>query len=139
MIAGLLLALAGVLVDVEGSSTCPTPAEVAERLRSLLPAGAGTERDRATLVQEKGELRVALRSSAGRAVGELRLDVTASCSDLAGAAAVMIAAWEAELRPGEQPSLPPSPTPPPPPPAAPPPPPPPAIPAPPPPAIPAPP
>ena len=96
----LLLGMVIGLVEVDGTSACPTPSQVAEELRRLLPGdAAAAEPDRARVESQGGALQVSL-SSAGRRVGTRRLAEGGSCEDLAGAAAVVIATWEAELRPG---------------------------------------
>lgn len=101
------LAVVGLgLVAVEGATTCPSPAEVGERLRALLPDGGGAAPDRAALSDEEGALRVELIDAAGATVAARRLGraCTIGCGDLAAAAAATIAAWEAELRPSALPA-----------------------------------
>ncbi|MSP61552.1 MAG: hypothetical protein EXR72_14680 [Myxococcales bacterium] len=97
------------LVEVEGAMSCPTPAEVAARLVPLLPAGEG--RDRARIEDLGGALRVELRGPAGDLLAAQRLLAVASCEDRAAVVAVVIAAWEAVLRPGVVPAPPPLPIP----------------------------
>jgi len=106
----LALALA---VVVEGAATCPTPSLVAERLAPLLPSVSATiERsaaDVARVESRRGALDIELRDPQGALRASRRLDEDAPCADLAAAAAVVLAAWEAELQPGAAPppSLPP--------------------------------
>src|SRR5262249_54534493 len=97
--AALLLMFAAGVVKVDGSASCPSPAQVATRLRALLadvPAAGAP--DQARIDAMRGQLRIELRSAAGILIGARRVDVVGSCADLAGVAAVVIAAWETELR-----------------------------------------
>ena len=101
----LVLLLAHPMVTVSGTATCPDPAEVAERLRRLLPdAAEGTSPDRAVLSTEGETIRIELRRDDGGLLGERHLSASASCRDLAAAVAAVIAAWEAEFRTAMAPS-----------------------------------
>ncbi len=96
----ILQVVAGPVV-VEGSSGCPTPQQVADALAPLLPDGRTVARpDRARLAPADGALEVELVDAAGARLGLRRVMANASCADLAGAAAVIVATWEAELHPG---------------------------------------
>jgi hypothetical protein len=82
-------------VSVEGTTTCPRPAEV-EAL--VLPgAGDSSRGDRAELTVSGGQLRVRLLDRAGELVGEQELALDAPCASLAAAAAAVISAMELEL------------------------------------------
>ncbi len=101
-LVGLMVAA----IELAGASSCPTVNEVADRLRALVPdaATAAVPRERVTLTQQLGGLRLELRDEAGRAIGRRSLDA-APCSDLAQAAAVVIAAWATDLRADRTPEL----------------------------------
>jgi hypothetical protein len=101
------LGLLGVVV--EGSSTCPTPAAVEERLLALQPAGAGPEVAR--LTSEGGELRVTLVRVDGSEAGSRTITGQHSCDELADAAAVVISAWQLEAVARERLPAPPPPPP----------------------------
>jgi hypothetical protein len=80
---------------VEGSSTCPAPAAVEERLRSLSPATAGAEVAR--LTSEDDGLRVTLVRADGSTAGSRDITGQHSCDELADAAAVVISTWQLEV------------------------------------------
>jgi hypothetical protein len=107
---GVVVLLAG-LVEVEGATACPSPAEVARRLGPLLPDLPSGDRSsdapghRARLANVDGTLEVELFGPADEALGTRRLTGGDSCAGLADAAAVVIAAWEAELQPVAPPAL----------------------------------
>jgi hypothetical protein len=97
------LGAAVALFAVDGSTTCPTPAEVAERLGPLLDAGGGRRTDQVTLSLINSALVVELRDASGAQRAERRLALDASCADLASAAAIVIASWQSgapSARPG---------------------------------------
>jgi len=86
-------------VVVESATTCPTAAEVEERLRVLLPPlGDGAAPERATLSAEAGALRVRLAAADGAPIAERTVTVAASCADRANVVAVVIAAWDVQQR-----------------------------------------
>jgi hypothetical protein len=86
-------------VVVESATTCPTAAEVEDRLRVLLPPLAGgAAAERATLAAEDGALRVRLTGADGATLAERTVTVTASCADRANVVAVVIAAWDLQQR-----------------------------------------
>jgi hypothetical protein len=88
-LAAAALGLLAVLV--EGASTCPVPAAVEERLRTLLPASApGVVR----LTSEEAGLRVTLLRADGSAAGSRVFGGQHSCDELADAAAVVISTWQ---------------------------------------------
>jgi hypothetical protein len=88
-------------VEVVGDGDCPSVAEVTRRLGELAPArdGQGAPGHRAQLSRVEDAVHVELLSARGERLGERDLAAGASCSDLAGAIAVVIAAWEADLDP----------------------------------------
>src|SRR5204862_2746315 len=81
-------------VTVEGTTTCPDPAAVSERLAALLPAAKDSAGDVALLAAEGDGVRIVLRHADGSAGGTRTLDGRHSCDELAEAAAVIIAAWQ---------------------------------------------
>ena len=84
-------------VDLVGSGDCPAEADVAAQLGALLPGEAGAG-GRARLVPDGRALRIELTDGSGAQV--VRRVEGGSCPELAGAAAVVIAAWQADLREG---------------------------------------
>jgi hypothetical protein len=117
--AWLLVSL-GPVVTVEGDAVCPTAADVAARLATLLPARAtDVAPDVARLELREGALLVTLTGADGTSIGERALDSGFPCGDLASAAAVVIATWESDVHPEFRLAAPPAVPPPPPPPAPP--------------------
>jgi hypothetical protein len=87
-------------VTVEGSTSCPRPGAVAERLEQLLPLGRPDDLpDRAQLRQDGDDLVVLLRGGDGALLGVRRWPRTFECNDLAAAIAVSIAAWDSDIHP----------------------------------------
>jgi len=97
---GLLVA-SWLAMQVQGSGSCPSPAEVAEKLAPLLPVDfASGSTDLAVIVEEAdGTLSVSLARSEGKAVARRRLPRAASCGEQAQTAAVALAVWEAQIHP----------------------------------------
>jgi hypothetical protein len=96
-------------VVVESATTCPTAAEVEERLRVILPPSTdGEPPEHASLAAQESALRVRLRAADGTTIAERTLTVAASCADRANVVAVVIAAWDVQQRAErvEDPSLP---------------------------------
>lgn len=100
---GPLLPLVMAALPVGGDSTCPRPADVASRLQSLTPARAapaGPAAHRARLAQgAEGAVRVVLERADGTVVGDRLLAAAGTCEDMAAAAAVILAAWDAAAHP----------------------------------------
>lgn len=96
LLTGLVLAS----VEVSGSSKCPTAQEVGERLGALLAPElqARAEGHHAIISREVNTVRIELLDGSGASLATRTLGGTARCSELASAAAVIISAWEAELR-----------------------------------------
>ncbi len=96
--AALALSLLGGSVEVGGATRCPAVADVTQRLAALLPAG-GADRplQRATIEDGSGTLEIELRDASGSLLAHRAIDRARPCSDLAEAAAVMIAAWVSAL------------------------------------------
>jgi len=92
VISGLLATLFAVVI--EGTSACPTPAEVEQSLHPLLPEGG---RDVARLEAQDGGLQVTLVRADGSNAGRRTLGGEHTCQELADAVAVMIAAWQSDL------------------------------------------
>ena len=98
IVAAVIADPSAALVDVAGDAGCPSAAEVASALQGLLPPKEPEQpADRATLTDDGGAIVIALRRASGEPVGEKRLDAAQSCEQRARAAAVTIAAWEAQL------------------------------------------
>jgi hypothetical protein len=101
----LALGVVAAGVEVAGPTTCPEPGEVVDVLRSLAPDDLAA-RERALLTPARGGgVRIELYTLAGALLGARELD-PAPCSDLARAAAVVIATWETELHPEAMSSVP---------------------------------
>jgi hypothetical protein len=98
------------------SPDCPAAGRVEARVREILGLhdNAAFE-ERATLEREGGSLRVTLRGQDERVLGDRLLAADGSCSELAGAVAVVLAAWLSDFHPefvgslpeGAAPALPP--------------------------------
>jgi hypothetical protein len=108
-LAGLLVALCGFpsaraladpgarALDIDGPTTCPAPAEVARKLRPLLgDGGIGQPGDRVRIEHDDRALRVALVGADGRVRGMRQVDRGNDCNDLAEAAAIIVASWQAQ-------------------------------------------
>jgi hypothetical protein len=98
--------LAALQVDVRSSTNCPSSEAVAARLAPLLPSGETRRgRDSANVavvaVGSDGstELRIELSSDDGARIGERRVSSQRGCEEMAQAVAVILAAWETDLRP----------------------------------------
>jgi hypothetical protein len=86
-------------VAVEGRATCPSPVEVQGRLADLMASiPDGAPQDRARIDPTDGGLHVDLLRDDGSRIAERVLQSAGSCADLASAAAVIVATWEAQLR-----------------------------------------
>jgi hypothetical protein len=88
---------AAVALAIDGPTTCPTPAEVAYKLRPLLgDGGIGQPGDRVRIDRDDQALRVALVGADGRVRGLRQVDQSHDCDDLAEAAAIIVASWQAQ-------------------------------------------
>jgi hypothetical protein len=87
-------------VQVQGTSRCPTAAEVAAILPELLPTTEASYPDVAWIETTGLDLQIELRSLSGEVVFSRRLTSSGTCADLATIAAVVIASWTAERNPG---------------------------------------
>jgi hypothetical protein len=90
------IALLSERVDVQGSSTCPSPAEVAERIAPLLPAERGFPPGAVLRVDEgvgTSDIEVLLKGDGAPPLASRRLLRSGSCGELAEAAAVVAASW----------------------------------------------
>jgi hypothetical protein len=89
------IALLSERVDVQGSATCPSPAEVAERIAPLLPAERGFPPGAVLRVDVGGsEIEVRLEAEGAPVpLASRRLPRSGSCGELAEAAAVVAASW----------------------------------------------
>jgi hypothetical protein len=107
-VAPLFVALgASVLsaLPVGGSALCPAPREVQAALESLLPQG-GRPGDAAEINSVGGGLEVTLHDARGTLIAHRVFAERTGCDTLAQAAALLIAAWEAETPPGTRPDAP---------------------------------
>ncbi len=77
---------------VEGSSACPTPAQVAERVQQISPVEEGETR-RVVLEEVGGQLRISLLSGSGQPLTSRTLSPSGSCDEMADAASVVIGSW----------------------------------------------
>jgi hypothetical protein len=95
--------LALFVVEIGGDVACPEPAEVSRLLARITPAGAGAAGEsgerRVRLSGGDHTLHIELQNPAGERIGERDLDANERCADLAQAAAIVVAAWEAQLNP----------------------------------------
>jgi hypothetical protein len=103
MVTGLIGALAALsltgLVEAD-TGGCPDGNAVEEQLLPLIPPPAQRAPRRAVVQRSGGVLRVELRDPAGRVLAARELPATASCGDLAAAAAVVLgSAWRAAPAP----------------------------------------
>jgi hypothetical protein len=82
---------------VQGSTDCPTPAEVATQLKPLLPEEFGHPERILLLTTGSGQIDLALTSEGGDIVARRQLPHQGSCVAQAKRVAVVAAAWQAEL------------------------------------------
>jgi hypothetical protein len=88
-------ASAAALPTIEGAVTCPSPAEVAHKLRPLLgDGGLGEAGDRVRLAHAESALQVSLIAADGRVRGIRNVDERHDCDELAEAAAIIVASWQ---------------------------------------------
>ena len=106
MLGGILPALVlATVVNVEGDTACPRPAQVTSHLNQLLappsgaPGGVGDDAGRARLSEDDGDLVVVLQDPTGEVIGTRRLPRSPACDDLASAVAVSIAVWMSDVHP----------------------------------------
>ncbi len=83
-------------VQLEGGSSCPSPADVQVRLTPMLSQGPSPVARRAVLQREGAVLRVQLYEG-DALVGERQLPARGACRALADATAVILAAWLSDL------------------------------------------
>jgi hypothetical protein len=106
-LAVLALWLAQPILDIEGQSTCPTPAEVSEHLARLVPRGGSGrtgQEPHAHLSADKRFVNIELLGPDGGLLAERRLERAAPCADLGAAVAVILAAWQAKFSPALAPA-----------------------------------
>ena len=95
----MLLAL-WLALDIQGTLTCPTPAEVSQHLARLVPeSGSPGQIPRAYLSAGESFLAIELLGPEGVFLAERKLDRSASCADMAEAVAVILATWQAKFSP----------------------------------------
>jgi len=114
MTISIMPLLLGAAVDLHASTNCPSRDDVASELARLAGAApdppASEESHETRLSAEFGwvgeSLSIVLRSPQGVTMAERTLAREGSCSDLAVVAAVVIAAWQGEMRADLGPDLP---------------------------------
>jgi hypothetical protein len=95
----LMLAL-WLALDIQGTLTCPTPGEVSQHLTRLSPERARAEQaPHAYLSSGESFVTIELLAPDGNLLAERRLDRSGSCSEMAEAVAVVLAAWQAQFSP----------------------------------------
>jgi hypothetical protein len=87
------------LIDIVGSSTCPEPAAVTQRLATLVVDAQRVRAGEVRIELDGPSIRIERRSPQGRVIATRALARVGSCADLAAAAAVVIASWESQSRP----------------------------------------
>jgi hypothetical protein len=96
--SALVLAILNLAVVVDGGISCPSPEAVKRELEELMPSGSEPrEPDIAELSREGEDVHLDLRRGDGSFVATRNIAGGRGCDDLAAAAAVVIAAWEADL------------------------------------------
>ena len=86
-------------MTVQGEAACPRPDEVARALNPLLsPGDRGAIHGRAVLVPDGPSVRLRLLRPDGTLLLEKQLSAQPSCSAMAETAAVVLAAWVAQLQ-----------------------------------------
>ena len=97
--AAALTLVFGAAIAVRGAARCPTAADVADALASLLPPGATPATgDWADLAPDGDSVRVRLLQADGTLLAQKRL-AAASCRQQAETAAVVLAAWASQFHP----------------------------------------
>jgi hypothetical protein len=105
------VALAPGGIAIVGDATCPAPAEVAAQVAALGPApGAATPSGDAAapkviVARTERTLRLELVGPNSNALATRELPAEGSCGDLAAAAAIVVAAWRADLDPDLTPQV----------------------------------
>jgi hypothetical protein len=112
VIAALAAALwaAAPALEVVGDSTCPAPSEVARRLAELATANEATRTAESTaarvvVTHDGAALRLVLLGPNANELAARELAPEGTCDDLAAAAAVVVAAWQADLDPNLAPGV----------------------------------
>ena len=100
--SAVIAAVAGLLaagITVEGTTTCPTAAEVESRLGPLVQGGAGPDGDSQSvrLHREGQALHISLVRADGHLLAWRSVDGSHGCDALAEAAAVIVAAWKSDV------------------------------------------
>jgi hypothetical protein len=93
--AALVALLVAGTVSVQSETSCPSAAAVETRLPALTSPADGPP-DRALIRHLGGMLTLTLVRADGSTVVERQLGALGSCEDLAGAAALVIAVWQAQ-------------------------------------------
>jgi hypothetical protein len=90
---------------IAGEQTCPSADEIARALEAIAPHREGLPPATVRIARTADHLRLDLvGGEAGEGVSR-ELDATGSCSELATAAAVVIATWQGDLSPGTSPEV----------------------------------
>jgi hypothetical protein len=105
----LLFGLGPTRVEVVGDSACPTAAAVTSRLAALTPSSnlavEPEAANRVTLARGADALELALVDPRGARLAAKTLAASGTCDELAAAAAVVVAAWQADLNPDLTPGV----------------------------------
>jgi len=119
LVSWLALDAVSPIIRADDTQGCPDAAAVAKRLSGLLGSGGEPGAPDVVVLSVAGpDLHLRLSRGDGTLVAERLIPRSNRCAELADAAAVLIAAWEADLRPGASPPLAPGALPAPPPPVA---------------------
>jgi hypothetical protein len=107
------LPVLAVAVDLLTATDCPSRAEIAAELAHLGSVASGPSSDKQDAPRLSAEIRwvgdglsIALRTPQGTLAAQRTLTRSGSCLDLAAASAVVIAAWQGEVRGDLGPELP---------------------------------
>src|SRR5262245_7449914 len=102
--------IAVVPMDLTGETDCPSRGDVARELDRLAPdpapGGINTPKTSAEIQRGPGGLSITLRGPDGDLLARRTVATSGSCAELATAAAVVITAWQGDLRPDLGPGLP---------------------------------
>jgi len=102
----VLLAL-WLALNIQGNLDCPSPAEVSLNLAGLVPgheAGPASG-PHAYLSGGQGSITIELLDPDGGLLAERRLERAGSCTEMAEAVAVILAAWQAKFSPSALPEI----------------------------------
>lgn len=100
MFATATFVLAGLGLQIRGTTDCPRLEDVRARLAEIVPlSGEPRVEERAVIERRESSVRVALESTDGSIIGERELVAEVSCEELAQVVAVVLAAWLGDAHP----------------------------------------